>query len=65
VSQAEEVMGLGQIFLTWVRSGQPSLVWVWIRKTPPKNHNFSIFFDSDQKKSLRVKVKDGPASYLL
>jgi len=40
------VMGPDQTFLTQVRLGQPSLVWVW--KISPKIPNFAIF-------SLRVK----------
>jgi len=30
-------MGLGQIFLTRIGSGQPSLVWVWVGEISPKN----------------------------
>jgi len=48
------------------------MVWAWIWKISPKNviSNFSIFFPSDQKKSLWVgsestRVDCGLASYLL
>jgi len=27
----------GQFFVAWVRSGLPSLVWVWVWKVSPKN----------------------------
>jgi len=38
------VMGRGQIFLTRVGSGQPSLVWVWkIHPRNPKNFKFLSF----------------------
>jgi len=75
-------MGKGQIFLSSVRSGQFFVVrvgsgWVshlWfgfeIGKFPQKMSNFSIFFLSGQKKSLRVwkentRIEDRSASYLL
>jgi len=55
----ELVMGLGQIFLTQVRSGQffvarvrsgrVSNPWFEFEKFPQKMSNFSIFFPSDQK----------------
>jgi len=40
-------MGPGQIFLIRVRSGQPSLVWVW--KISPKNIKFFHFIPLNQK----------------
>jgi len=48
--------GLGQLFVSQVGSGQPSLVWVW--KISPKNPKFFKKISSD-----RVKV--GLAYYLL
>jgi len=51
----ELVMDPGQKFLTWVGSGQPFMVWVWIWKISLKTSNLTIFFSSDQKKSLRVR----------
>jgi len=59
------VMGLGQKFLTrvrsifcgQVRSGQPLMVWVLVRKSSPKNVKFFNFFPSDKKKSLLVGSK--------
>jgi len=38
------VMGGDKKFLTWVGSGQPSMVWVW--KISPKNVKFFNFFPS-------------------
>jgi len=63
-------VGSDQFFVARVGSGQPFMVWVRIRKISPKTSNFSIFFHSGQKKSLRVglestRVKAGLASYLL
>jgi len=50
-----------------VRTGQPSMVMVWIWKISPQNVKF---FPTDQKKSPRVRskstcAKGGSASYLL
>jgi len=74
------VIGPGQIFLTQFRSifcgsgqsGQVSLLWLefGFKKFPLKTSNFSTFFSSGQKKSLRVRsksirVKDRSASHLL
>jgi len=62
-------MGTSHKILTWVGSGQPSLVWV--RKISPKNHNFQIFdlrvkkISSGQIRSKSTQVKDGSDSYLL
>jgi len=41
----------------WVRSVQPSMVWVWIWKISPKNVKLFNFFPSGQKKSPRVRSK--------
>jgi len=46
------------------------MVWVWIWKIYPKMSNFSVFFASDKKKSLRVgsestRVKGMLASFRL
>jgi len=38
--------GPGQKVLTWVGSGQSSLVWVWLWKISPKNLKFYNFFAS-------------------
>jgi len=64
--------GSGQFFVARVGSGQVSHLWFGLEfgKFPLKTSNFSIFFPSDQKKSLRVgsestRVKAGSASYLL
>jgi len=51
-----------------VRSGGPSMVWVW--KIPPQNVKFFNFFPLDQKKSLWARLKSTrfkgrSASYLL
>jgi len=56
-------MGLGQIFLTRVWSGQPFMVWVW--KFSPKMSIFFIFFPLDQKTISLGRVKGRLASYLL
>jgi len=78
-SPMQLVMGLGQDFLTQVGSDQFFVAWVglghlWFGfefgKFPLKMSNFSIFFPSDQKKSLRAglestQVRGGSASYLL
>jgi len=45
-SKTFDLIGSDQIFVARVRSGQPSLVWVW--KISPNNPKFSIF-------SLRIK----------
>jgi len=55
-------MGLGQKFLTrvrsgrvnflWLGSGQPFTVWVWNWKISPKNVKFFNFFPLSQKKNL-------------
>jgi len=42
-------MGPGQNFFTFVGSGQPTLVWVWIWKISPKNPKFFNFCPSGQK----------------
>jgi len=42
-------MGLGQKFLTWVRSGQPSLVWVCVWKISLKNSKLSNFLPFGSK----------------
>jgi len=62
------VIGPGQKFL--LRSGQPSLVWVWVWKISPKYQKNFNFFPSGQKKSNWVgsksnQVKAGSASFLL
>jgi len=51
------VMGPDQNFLTWVRSGQPFLVWVWVWKISPKNPKLFNFFSFGSKKSHRVRSK--------
>jgi len=60
------------IFVALVRSGWVSHLWFGFGfgKCPLKMSNFSIFFPSDQKKSLGIGskstwVKGGLASYLL
>jgi len=62
----------GQFFVAWVGSGRVSHLWFGFElgKFLQKMSNFSIFFPSDQKKSLRVgpkstQVKGGSAPYLL
>jgi len=63
----------GRVNFLWLglgRSGQPSMVWVWVWKISPKNIKFFNFFTFGSKKSLRVgsestRVKGGLASYLL
>jgi len=48
----------GQFFVAWVRSVQPSLVWVWVWKISPKNPKLKInFLPLGQKKSLWVVSK--------
>jgi len=44
--QVQISVGTGSIFCWsgWVRSGQPSLVWVWVWKVSPKNPKFFNFF---------------------
>jgi len=59
------LMGQGQKFLTWVRPGEPSFVWIWVGKFPPKIPNFSIFFSSDCVGLKNTRIKGGSASYLL
>jgi len=59
----------GQFFDAWVRSRQPSLVWIGVGKFPLKIPNFQ-FFPFGSKKSLRVgskstQVKGWFSSYLL
>jgi len=59
--------GYGHIFVFWIESGQPSLVWVWVWKFSPKNPKISIFA-LRVKKNLIVKKyldKVRSASYLL
>jgi len=66
------VMGPGQKFLTQVGLGRVSHLWFGVEfgKFCLKMLNFSIFFPSDQKKSLwagseSTRVEGGSASYLL
>jgi len=47
--QPEVMMGSGQFFLAQDWSGQPSLLWVWVRKFYPKNNKFLIFSPLCQK----------------
>jgi len=59
-----------QFFVAGFGSGQPFMVWVWIKKISPKNVKFFNFFPFGSKKSLRVwskstRVKGRLASYLL
>jgi len=52
----------------WVRSGQPSLVWVWVWKISPKNPTFFNFLPFRSKRISSGWIKKYPdqsASYLL
>jgi len=56
------VMGPNQSFLTRVRSGHPSLVWVWIWKISPKNLKFFNFFPFRSKKNIVKSRQKVPGS---
>jgi len=59
------VMGPGQNFLTWVRSGKLFMVWVWIWKISPKNVKFFDFFPFGSKKISSGWVKKYPGQSLI
>jgi len=65
IAGMDVVIGPGETFLTQVRSGQPSMVWVWIWKISPKNIKCFNFFPSGSKKISSGRVKGGSAPYLL
>jgi len=44
--------GTGTIFVAWVGSGQPPLLWVWVRNISPENHKILRFFPYRIRKNL-------------